>query len=235
MRSTVKCAAWRSREAVRIAARRLGSRSSSMTAPGERVRVARRDQQARLRHDRLARPADGGDDLRHAARQRLERADRERLPARGEHVDVELAQVVGGRRPIRLPAHAARPRDAPAARLAAARRRRSRSRASGTAARIAGTASSSTSTPFPRRSAETVPTIEPPGASLGRARRTAASRCGPPRACRGCSWFARARSRSKAQTPMIAAVGGASTRSTTCANTRRASRISPTNGKPCGV
>ena len=47
--------------------------------------------------------------------------------------------------------------------------------------------------------------------------------------------LARARSRSNAQTQMIAAVGGASTRSTTRENTRRASRISPTNGNQCGV
>ena len=58
------------------------SRSSSMIACGERLRVARRDEQAGLGHDRLARAADVADHLRDAARQRLQRADRERLPAR---------------------------------------------------------------------------------------------------------------------------------------------------------
>ena len=89
-RSTVKCSAWRA-EAALIARAPLGSRSSSMIAaasgPGSRGGT-----RTGLGRDRLARAADGGDDLRHAARHRLQRADRERLPARRQDVDVEPAR-----------------------------------------------------------------------------------------------------------------------------------------------
>ena len=213
MRSTVKCVAWRCASRRRACPRgAAGPRSSSMTAPASAAGSRGGIRQAGRGDDRLARAADGGDDLRHAARERLQRADRERLPARGEHVDVEPAQVVGGRRPVRLAAHPPGARMRLELRLPAARRRRSRSAPRGTAARIAGAASRKTSTPFSaaQRGHRADRRARRPAAGVS----PRASRCGRRGAPRAEAVGPRRRLRSRSQTPMIAAVGGASSRST---------------------
>ena len=94
----MKCSAWRAREAAAIAARRGASPSSAITAAASASGSRGAIRMPVLGRDRLARAADVGRHLRHAARQRLEHADRERLPRARQHVDVERAQRPLGRR-----------------------------------------------------------------------------------------------------------------------------------------
>ena len=166
-------------------ARRSGSRSSAITASASASGSSGGTSTGVSAPSRV--PPTSVATCGHAARHRLEQADRERLPARRQHVDVELAQVVRGGRPERLEdARAGRPRRA--ARAPRARRRRSSTR--GARQRwIRGAAASSTSSRFWRRSTVTAPTTSP---SAGRRARTARSRCGRPRSRRGRSRFARA-------------------------------------------
>ena len=151
-------------------------------------------------------------------------ADRERLPARGEHVDVELAQVVGGRRADTAPS--ARPAlgcalqlgpcgPSPAITTAPAEPRRG-SRARRRAGRRR---------PSPRRSDGHGADHEPV-APAGRRRTAGEPLWTTAQHARVQMPFARAQSRSTSQTPMIAAVGGASSALDHVARTRGAPRAS---------